>query len=130
MAMLVGFLSLISIEASAQDSKNSGSSAQSGGQIPSFPVPGTNGSVVIGPTPPPGNPGQVVTITPGKMPDGSFGAGATVTIPIEKCKSCHVTNEASPRPHGECASIAIVLPQPEQKSFNPCEATLVMPDAD
>lgn len=59
-------------------------SAQS---IPSVPVPGTNGTVVIGPVPPANNPGKVITITPGPstpVPSTTAPPGVVVTIPLGK----------------------------------------------
>jgi hypothetical protein len=56
---------------------------------PSFGIPGTNGYAVVGPKPPPDNPGRQITVTPGTIPVDAgprqppqSAYGATVTVPI------------------------------------------------
>jgi hypothetical protein len=60
------------------------------GTLPSVPVPGTHGGAVVGPTPPPDNPGKVITITPTfNVPQPTFpntpppppAPGVIITIP-------------------------------------------------
>lgn len=61
------------------------------GSIPSVNVPGTGGSVVVGPQPPANNPGNVITITPTlNVPQPTFpntppppsAPGVIVTAPL------------------------------------------------